>query len=857
MSSRRLPQLPSLPNLRTYRGRYLFMAAITFVAFAAAGVIGYRQVAEVGTKNLANIQQRAQATASLQDALGLLQKVRNQVGRFLINPPQEPPEQLRATSEHLRSAVLQLRSAQWIRQAGELSMLADSAYDSLFLLESLLDELVRTRANRRLWLPATRQIEEGINPDTLAGQGLMAEMLDELDTTPPNAANVKQRAIINEMRLRWMQAIAEVRLLIANRFGVFDSNTEAGIAARARNIHLYLDTFRDGLAALQSLSDKGELGLVTQERLPALQEIADSWESSVQQALVQLTDVHWRPDLTLVRDDIEPLLNSLQQRFSSLRLELDIESARNITELTEVSRQLTRFAALLIGAGCLFAIIAYLTFDHMLLRPIQHTTQALRKEARGEQSEPPPSSKAGEIRDLLDAFNEMRQQVRQRQAHLDHLAHHDTLTGLPNRLLFRDRLDHALARAQRHPSMSAVLFLDLDGFKKINDTLGHAAGDALLRAAADRLRAAVRGSDTIARLGGDEFAILVEQVEYRQDITRLGEKLLAALETPFNLEGRLLHIGTSIGIAVAPVDGDDPESLTRAADTAMYAAKQAGKGCLRYFTAEMSRQANDYMEMETALRGAIANQAFRLHFQPIVDTRSGALHACEVLLRWQHPELGPVSPAVFVPVLDDMGKLGEVSRWIIAQLGGLQQRFSSGDDRMTLSINLTARLLYDDAFALYLLDQLRADPLAAQHLIIEITEDSLSADLDAAVRVLRELQLLGVRIALDDFGTGQSSLNHLRHFRFDMVKVDREFVRDMPHDPNDVSLVQAIVDLSHAFDMQVVAEGVETEDQEAMLRQQGCDCLQGYRISRPMTSDALEAFLRDHAHGFAMPMERA
>jgi len=854
-ASRRPPS--RLPGLGSYRGRYLYLAIVVILGFSCAGVVGYLHVSDVSEQNLRNIRQRAQATASLHDTLALLQQIQNQVGRFLINPPQESAKDILITQQRLQGAMRQLQSAAWIRNSGEMALLADTADASLEQLAVLVDKLIQLRAERSLWLPATQTIETGILPATLTAQVILSELIGELDLAPINRTNIVQRGIINAMQLRWMQAIAEVRLLITNRFGVFTSDSESGMATRAGNIQIYLEQFRADLARLKQLDAEGQLGFIASARLNNLQAASDDWETAVQQALSQLTGANWRPDMNLVGDGIEPLIDTLQQRLSSLRLELDIESARNITELTEVSRELTQFAALLIGAGALFAAIAYLMFDRTLLRPIQQTTLALKQEASGKHAIHPPTSTAQEIHDLVAAFDEMRKQVRQRQEHLDHLAHHDALTDLPNRLLFRDRLEHALAFARRDGLMNAILFLDLDGFKKINDTLGHAAGDQLLRTASDRLRMAVRSSDTIARLGGDEFAILIERLEHRNDVTRLGEKILAALEQPFEVEGRQLHISTSIGIAISPLDGEDTDSLTRAADTAMYAAKQAGKGCFRYFTADMSRQANEYMELETALRDAIHDQAFRLHFQPIIDARTGKLHGCEALLRWQHPDSGPMSPAVFVPVLEDMGKVGVVSQWIIGQLGELQRRFGDGEHRLTLSVNLTARLLYDEGFSRFLLEQLRQDSDAARHLIIEITEDSLSEDLDGAARVLRQLKILGVRIALDDFGTGQSSLNHLRHFPFDLVKIDREFVRDMPHDPNDVSLVQAVIELSHAFDMKVVAEGVETEDQDGMLKELGCDYLQGYRISRPMTAEALEDFLAEYTQGSEQPKQLA
>jgi diguanylate cyclase (GGDEF)-like protein len=834
---------PLLPGFDSYRGRYLYVTLLLLGTLSAAGLFGYKHVSQLSAQNLQNIRDRGQATALLQDALGQLQQLQQAMGQYLLTPPRTTPEALDDINARLAGSLEQLRGAPWIRQQQQLMVLSNAAWWNLQQLDQLLQQLIQLRAARHHWLPAVSRIEESMNPARLEVQGILRELLAETDELEHNAETASLRELLLLMQQHWIQGIAEMRLLIANRFGVFNDDAMGGIAGREHNIRIYMGSYREELQTLTDYAQRGALGFLGAPRTERLRTVLDQWERDLDLALTDLTGEGWRPDLALVQEEIEPVTEILEQRLSSLRLELDIESARNITDLTEISRRLIGFAALLILAGGLFAAAAYLMFDRMLLRPIRQTTLALKQEALGEQATEPPSALAAETRDLVDAFAEMRQQVRRRQNHLDHLAHHDTLTGLPNRLLFHDRLQHALALSQRDASINAVLLLDLDRFKKINDTLGHAAGDQLLKLAAERLQALVRTSDTVARLGGDEFAILMERMGDRNDITRLAEKIIRALERPFDVEGRQLHISTCIGLAMTPTDGNDPDALTRAADTAMYAAKQAGSGCFRFFTGEMSRQANAYMELETALRGAITEQSFALHYQPIVSAYTRELHGLEALLRWSHPDTGPMSPDLFVPVLDDMGQLGEVSRWILHQISTQQRRFARHGNALTVSVNLTARLLYDASFSAHLLAALRAGRLAPTQLIVEITEDSLTQDLDAAERVLHELKQLGVRIALDDFGTGQSSLNHLRRFPFDLVKIDREFVRDLPDDFSNVRLVQAVIELSRAFGMQVVAEGVETEAQEQLLRSMGCDYLQGYRISRPAALEALGPFL--------------
>ena len=836
-----------LPGLNSYRGRYLYLALLIMLAFSGAGIFGYLQVSTISKQNLRNIQDRAQATALLHDGLGHLQELQAKLGRYLINPPQETPDALLTTGKRLATTLNQLRDSPWIHNEEEMLLLTAPVDTDLRTLNTLLQQLVQLRAERGRWLPATTSIENGINPATVDGLGILGEMADEANEAPLNQDNARLRSIVSQMQQHWLQAIAEVRLLITNRFGVFTADTRSGMSTRAQNTHLFLGEFNKGLTSLEALQAQGKLGFIAEAKLADLKTVNQRFEQAVATTLDALTRDDWRPDVSLVHDQIEPVVNNLQQRMSSLRLELDIQSARNITDLTEMSRHLTEFMALLIGAGALFAALAYMMFDRMLLRPIQQTALALKQEALGVHSGHPPEAGAEETRDLVDAFEEMRKQVRRRQEHLDHLAHHDVLTGLPNRLLFRDRLDHAVALAHRANSILAVLFLDLDRFKQINDSLGHATGDKLLKSAAERLQAVMRESDTVARLGGDEFAILAEGIKRREEITRLAEKVIACLEEPFIVDGRTLHISTSIGITFCPMDDHNPDGLLQGADAAMYEAKRAGKGQFRYFTAEMTEQATEYLNLETHLRAAVLGHQFALHFQPITDETGTRLHACEALLRWRHPEEGNISPSFFIPVLDDMGQMGKVSQWILETIHQQQQQFrAQGHGDVTVSINLTARLLHDERFSQHLLQALGNCQPNPRQLVVEITEDSLTQDLEAAGRVLDALKDLGVRIALDDFGTGQSSLNHLRRYPFDLVKIDREFVRDIPHDPNDVSLVRAVIELSHAFGMKVVAEGVETAEQQLMLLEMGCDYLQGFLISRPVAAEALGNFLSNH-----------
>lgn len=417
------------------------------------------------------------------------------------------------------------------------------------------------------------------------------------------------------------------------------------------------------------------------------------------------------------------------------------------------------------------------------------------------------------------------------QRRLDHLMDHDRLTDLPNRIRFRDRLIAAIEKAQQGQSLVGVLFIDLDRFKQVNDSYGHATGDQMLIRISERLRQVFRQDDLIARMGGDEFAVLLEDLHQREMMTELALKALDAIRRPYQIDGRLFYSSASVGIAVAPDDGVDPDRLIQLADAAMYAAKSEEGPAYRFVSSELTASAAAQHRLENDLRDALRDHRLTLHFQPVtsIDTRN--IHSYEALLRWPHATQGMLSPASFMNAVSDAGLCTQTSDWVLDQL----QTTRPGNDAV-IAINLSARLLHDPAFAQRLLERLDEGRLQAARLVLEITEDTLETDLRAAARVLLELRQRGVRIALDDFGTGRASLSHLRRFPFDYLKIDRSFVAGIGKVPNDEKLIQAIIPLAHALSMKVIAEGVETEAQRAFLETEGCDYIQGFLVGRPAAS---------------------
>ncbi len=432
------------------------------------------------------------------------------------------------------------------------------------------------------------------------------------------------------------------------------------------------------------------------------------------------------------------------------------------------------------------------------------------------------------------------------------LAHYDSLTNLPNRKLFFESLERLLTQAEDNQWTVAVLFLDLDRFKLVNDTLGHATGDELLQRVAARLVECVRIRDVVGRLGGDEFALILPALDSADDAAAVAAKVIQALTEPFDLAGHETFISASIGITVYPGDTGDAEALLRYADTAMYRAKAGGRNTYRYYTAEMNERAMEKLELETALRRALERREFLLHFQPKLELASGRVSGVEALLRWQRPDFGMISPADFIPLLEETGLIVPVGEWVIRaacrQINAWEQE---GIAAVPIAINLSGRQFHQKNLAASIAQIAREHGVEPRLLEFEITETAAMASAEETVRILQKLRVAGISISMDDFGTGYSSLAYLKRFPIDAVKIDHSFVSDIAVNPDDAAMVLAVIAMAHAMRLKVIAEGVETEAQFQFLQSNACDEIQGYFFSRPLDGPAVSAFLRERQR--AMP----
>ena len=429
------------------------------------------------------------------------------------------------------------------------------------------------------------------------------------------------------------------------------------------------------------------------------------------------------------------------------------------------------------------------------------------------------------------------------------LAYYDVLTGLPNRTLFYDQVGKVLAEAQRGGGCFAILFLDLDRFKYINDSMGHMAGDKLLQAMAQQLKKLVHETDAISRLGGDEFIILLRGADF-ETASSVAEKILEAVSAPVDIDGVTMAIQGSIGISLYPDDGIDVNTLVKHADAAMYHAKDAGRNNFQFFTEQMNRRVQFHFDMEKDLRLALERNEFQLYYQPQVSLLDHRLTGLEVLLRWRHPQRGMVSPAEFIPIAEESGLIVPIGSWVL-QTACVQARAwrSEGLANVPMAVNLSIRQLRDRTLISQLAELLGQEEGAWQ-LELELTESIMLNDAAAAMKFISEARRMGVLFSIDDFGTGYSSLGYLKKLSLDKLKIDQSFVRDIQADPEDAAIVRAIISLAHGLNLKVIAEGVETAEQMKFLYAAGCDEVQGYHISHPKPAGELTSFLLQWRDGF-------
>ena len=635
--------------------------------------------------------------------------------------------------------------------------------------------------------------------------------------------------LLDELRNVWRLKILDFRGALIRFAGLSAINI-----AQEENIKNFQVSIKNKLKELSVLKNKGQLGFETEDAIATMILSSDKWYKDYQELLLIRKSNVWRADIKYIQNNIEPLQKKIFNELIDLDKSLRDISSRNTIKIENVTKQIHLELWVLTIIAVLFVVLIYRILEKSLLIPVAHISELLTDQNNSLKNIELPEKGSKEVHSLIDSFNTMRRQIHHRQMALEFQAMHDSLTGLPNRALFQDRLEQAINLAERDENCVSILLLDLDRFKDINDTLGHPIGDRVLRRISKRLEKSLRASDTVARLGGDEFSILTSYSE-RSQIETFVDRIVKDIERVIIIDDQKLYVGVSVGIASYPRDGNDADTLIRHADIAMYSAKRENKN-QEFYAVEKDYHSTDNLTLLAELKTELKKSPdqLQLYFQPQIDLKTSKIIGVEELIRWNHPVHGFIPAEQIIRVAEQTGLISELTYWVISE--SIKEYIKWDNSDITISINLSVWNLQDPNLVSFISRKLTENKISVDKIVFEITESDVMHDPIKAREVLTTLSEMGVELAVDDYGTGFSSLAYLKVLPVKCLKIDKSFVIDMLDDENDAIIVHSTIELAHNLGLKVVAEGVETEKLLDKLHQLGCDYAQGYLISKPQNS---------------------
>lgn len=833
------------PSLKS---RYASVSLLLIIMVIASATAGYRIVTSSQHKASVNEAYRS----DMQEASRLLRNSiwssRVYLEEFLLEPgvedlPGKIRDKLAQANVHTQNLLSKTPS-----ENTELRATLQKIQENSSELARYIDNVIDTRLDAPKQYPTVAIGRDEMQPNQsvffAAANRAMKEIIDE----DPAGYQLEMYQEFEKARQLWGRLISNFRMYLANRLGSFSEDV---LPIQEKDSELMISEIKLTLAEIQAYEDEGRLGFVGAESLIIMNEAFQSWVEGFYRVLEIHQSGAWRTDKILLVSHINPLYldlwNSLQA-FDNIFRDLALKDINYLSEISNMQLKMiwatTVIALLIISFG-------YLSLDRSILKPIAQLTKALREVSEGKQHGPLPTANARETENLLHAFKKMQQQIHARENDLKHLAMHDELTGLPNRNLMKERLEHVIAISKREHRHPALLMMDLDGFKQVNDTLGHQMGDKLLVAIGKRLLNLLRETDTIVRLGGDEFAVLIDNVEKDYAI-EVSKRILNLIQKPFLIENNQLYVSASIGIAHYPYHGDSCNLLIQHADVAMYHAKRNKLGVMVYDPAIDENKVHK-LSLISDLRQALQENGLQVYFQPKVAACSQKSHSAEVLLRWLHPQDGFIPPDQIITLAEQSGLINHVFEWVFEQAAIHVRHWLDLGLDINTSINLSVYDFQHHDIVSVIQHILEKYDLSPTCFTLEVTESAMMENPENAVQKLYAIDAMGIRLSIDDFGTGYSSLSYLKQLPVDELKIDKSFVMQMDEDKNDEIIVKSTIDLAHNLGLHVVAEGVENQKISDLLNKFGCDTLQGFYYARPMPPSEFEDWVKNNNLKFNNP----
>ena len=815
-----------VPRITTKYKRLMILASLLVLIMVGVSSWYVSSIKQDNKKTLARLAQMEKLAEHIQ--YDVVQTERD-LNRLLLAPD----------AAEARSPLLVLqkaidKSADFLRMAG----LSDKKFNiELTILTRLLKrykrvltELLALRQDLNWLYPALPYINGTLLNANLRYDTAVEHALDEISSS--NDQSYKDKVYFHFIRANdlWQRVILNFRAMLVRFSGL--QNVPLGASEEETNVYVYMDELEKYLTELELLRQKGELEIQAEESLDIMSKALAEWRQGFKKIRNLRLSIYWRADLQFVDTTIKPVQNDVLARLVLLDEIIEVKSMQEVNNIDQVLDQLILEYWLVLVFIIVIFVAVYRYMQRLILQPMARVSEALWAESQGKAPTSLSIADTVEMNQLVEAFSAMRRQVSDRQQALEYQALHDALTTLPNRVLLSDRLEQQIQVCHRDDSQLALFILDLNGFKDVNDTLGHQVGDMVLIQVAERIKQQIRSKDTIARLGGDEFAILVVDANERivEEMTnRLGRCMSEHLE----ISGHNLHVSASIGIALYPEHGSSAKILIQRADVAMYIAKRSRTLSVIYDRKQDTHNVG-WLTLPAELETALMQNELQLFYQPKIAATNGAVVGVEALLRWQHPRHGWMNPEDVIELAETTGMIGRLTQWVIDKaLFDLVQLQQSGL-KLNMAVNLSPHNLHDFDFVKRVPEILAKHDVDAKALILEITENAFIADTALVINVIHQFRDLGINVAIDDYGTGFSSLSYLRQLSVNELKIDKTFVMNLDKDSDDMTIVHSTISMAQSLGLEVVAEGVENIASLEILRDLGCNVLQGYYISKPV-----------------------
>jgi len=820
------------------KSRYAAVSILLSIIVIASAIIGYEILSSTQSEATTNEQVRTDTLNTTRQIRNSVWNSREYLEEFLLDP----------RADGIQAKIqTELKSAKRLTQqiVDDKTVKASNYTETITQLNTALSKLsidinriINTRLDTQKQFPAMRIANVEMQSKENVFYASIEVAINEILEESENNYNSDIFLTFIQCRNLWAKLLSNFRMYLANRLGSFSVES---LPLQEKDSELLIGEIKKNIKKLGEYNDDDKLDFIGIESYENMKSAIVQWEAGYKKVIAIHHSNAWRSDKPILLNSVKPLYFDIWESLLNIEKIQQNSALKDINSLTKISNIQQKLLLAISLIAIIIIFIGYFALKTSILKPIALLTDAIDNASSNNSQSTLPTANAIETKKLLNAFQSMQTEIHARQEELKHQAMHDDLTGLPNRNLMKERLKYIISKSKRNNTTPALLMMDLNGFKEVNDTLGHHIGDLLLVSVGKRLTNLLRESDTIVRLGGDEFAVLLEDISI-VNAKYVSTKINNRIQQPFTVNENQLYISASIGIAHYPLHGKIGNTLIQHADVAMYHAKRNKLGATIY-DETIDENKVQKLSLISDLRKALEKNQLDLYFQPKIDLINNSIYGAEALLRWNHPENGFIPPEQIVTMAEQSGLINELFEWVFERAAYQVRLWLNKKIELNIAVNLSVYDLHHHDIISSIQRTLKKYSLTPDYFTVEVTESAMMANPEKSISKLSDIDKMGVRIAIDDYGTGYSSLSYLKKLPVDELKIDKSFVMQMDHDENDAIIVRSTIDLAHNLGLKVVAEGVESKDIRDLLTLLGCDTSQGYYWSKPIPPDDFENWL--------------